>query len=383
MKKKVLFLITKATWGGAQKYVYDLATNLPGEEFEATVAYGSAGALSEELAKAGVALKQLPSLQRDVSLFSDARCFFQILAYMRATRPDIVHLNSSKAAAFGALAARFAGVRRILFTVHGWPFNEPRSMFSRLLVFLASWITALSSHRVILVSRADESQCALLPGISRKCSYIPLGLTETNAVARNDARRALLLSSDFSPGLPIDSRLKALEGKKLILTIAELTKNKGLSYGIEAVAELRRRGHTDFVYFIAGTGELRERLANEIRLFNLGDQVFLLGFIPQAAIYVEAADYFLLPSLKEGLPYVILEAAYAGVPIIASDVGGISDILRTYESCSLVPPRNPNAIANAIVALERGPAAPRGAQEKIRRAFGLPEMLRRTTALYR
>src|SRR3989338_1237091 len=123
-KKRILYVITKATHGGAQKYVYDLATclagrqaNLPRDRFEPVVAYGSPGKLAADLKSAGIATRELPSLGRDVAFVSDVKSFFDIWRTIREIKPDVVHLNSSKAAALGALAARLAGIKKIIFTV--------------------------------------------------------------------------------------------------------------------------------------------------------------------------------------------------------------------------------------------------------------------------
>src|SRR3989344_6386881 len=153
--KKVLYLITKATYGGAQRYVFDLATNLPKDAFEPIVAYGTHGKLAEDLSRANIQIVHLPSLTRDVAFLSDIKSFFEIYRCLKNMRPDVVHLNSSKAAGLGALAARMAGVRKIIFTVHGWPFKENRPYFLRFLIYLASWFTGLLSHSIIVVSKTD------------------------------------------------------------------------------------------------------------------------------------------------------------------------------------------------------------------------------------
>src|SRR4051812_46772141 len=93
-RKKLLFVITKANWGGAQRYVFDLATALPVETFDVQVAFGQKGLLAEKLAAAGVATHQIPSLGRDISVFSDIKSFFELLHMFRKEKPDIVHLNS-------------------------------------------------------------------------------------------------------------------------------------------------------------------------------------------------------------------------------------------------------------------------------------------------
>ena len=111
-KKRVLFLITKGSWGGAQRYIFDLATHLPRNEFEAFVASGNQGKLTSDLLQETIRSIQIPSLSRDVALLSDVQSFFKILRLIKKMHPEVVHLNSSKAAALGALASRFCGVPR-------------------------------------------------------------------------------------------------------------------------------------------------------------------------------------------------------------------------------------------------------------------------------
>ena len=145
-RRRVLFIITKSNWGGAQRYVYDLATALPKHEFEVQVAFGQPGRLADALARAGIETYSIAALQRDVSLVADFRSFLELWRLLRTMRPDIVHLNSSKAAGLGALAARITRVPRVVFTVHGWPFAERRNLVWRMFAFLASWKTAILSH---------------------------------------------------------------------------------------------------------------------------------------------------------------------------------------------------------------------------------------------
>ena len=133
VKKKILFVITKSNWGGAQRYVYDLATHLPKEEFEVAVAFGgtgevgaSAGLLEVRLREAGVRIIFLTTFARDIGILREFSAFFELLRTIRAENPDVLHLNSSKAGGLGALSGRIAGLRRIIFTAHGFAPNELR-----------------------------------------------------------------------------------------------------------------------------------------------------------------------------------------------------------------------------------------------------------------
>ncbi len=328
-RKKILFLITKATWGGAQRYVYDLATHLSSETYESVVAFGEPGKLAKMLSEAGIKTHGLSSLRRDVAFISDVASFFQILVCLWRVRPAVLHLNSSKAAALGALAARMLGVRRIVFTVHGWPFNEKRSEFARVMMYLVSWFTAFLSHAVIVVSKSDEAQGGKMRLLGDKIRYIPIGIDPPLFLSREEATSAL--------SLPTTSLR--------VGTIAELTPNKGLGYAIEAISILKEQG-VDLFYSIIGDGEQRAELEEIAAKFGVEDRVTFRGFISDAAKYLRAFDVFVLPSIKEGMPYVLLEAAFADLPIVTTNVVD-PDFVRRY-SIRPIEPSDPEDLAVAI-----------------------------------
>lgn len=301
--KKVLFLITKGTWGGAQRYVFDLATNVPKDRFQVVVAYGEAGKLSGDLQAEGIQTYQVHSMGRDVSPFSDIKSFWSIYKGIRKGRPDVVHLNSSKAAALGALAARLAGVKNIVFTVHGWPFGEQRNLLSKIIIWKISWLTALLSHYVICVSEYDLKLARRMPFIAKKTIRIYNGIGPMTLGSGDGIRTAFPRSA------------------KITGTIGELTKNKN------HMALIEKARHTPDMYVaIVGEGEDRTLLERKIREYGLEERVKLFGFMP-AAEALGGFDTFVLPSLKEGLPYVLLEAKAAGLPIVANRVGGVGEIL--------------------------------------------------------
>ncbi len=354
--KKVLFLITKATWGGAQRYVFDLATHL-GEEFEPFVAYGQPGKLSEDLVQAKIQTLHIKSLQRDVSFFSDIESLFAIRKCMYAVKPDVIHLNSSKAAALGALAARLCGVKKIVFTAHGWPFKEDRDPLVRALIHFLSWFTSLLSDTVIVVSKSDEEIGKRMWFIGNKIRYVPIGIESPAFMSREEATVALSISTN----------------KARIVTIAELTKNKGFGYAIEAIAELKQRG-VECEYFIIGNGELSTEIKRRAQELHVTDEVHFLGFLPGASKYLKAFDLFLLPSIKEGMPYVLLEAAFADLPIVTTSVIDPSFEER-YSFIRSVPPKQTDTLASAI-------QASIGAQAHYHEYPSLERALAATTELY-
>lgn len=373
VRKKILFVITKSNFGGAQRYVYDLATHLSHGEFEVAVACGPAqggkpGKLSHMLDSKGIPTIEVPALQRDINPVHDLRTFFTLVGLFREEKPDVVHLNSSKAAGIGALAARLAGVPRIIVTLHGLPFDEKRHVFSRVLIMLATWLTLLLSHRTITISSDTLERMRYLPFAYKKVVLLHNGIEAPEFEPPADARKAL---RSIDPTIPEDG--------PLIGTIAELHPNKDLMLAIDAIALTAAHG------VIIGDGELREKLVASAKEKNVADRVHFVGFVPDAARYLRAFDVFLLTSIKEGLPYALLEAAAAHVPIIAVDIPGVRDIVL-HEFTGLLSPRDAQAIAAALdraltdTALARSLTDEMG--RRLQKSFSFAQMLEKTAALY-
>lgn len=358
LHKRVLYLITKATWGGAQRYVYDLATHLPRDIYEPFVAFGQKGKLSNDLNAVGIKTRHLTSLGRDVAIISDVKSFFEIWRAVREIRPDIVHLNSSKAAALGALAARLAGVPKIVFTVHGWPFKEDRSPLWKMFVYKVSWFTAFLSHAVIVVSKSDETRGQRMLFVGKKVHYIPIGIEPPQFLSRDEASSALHIVATTPR----------------IVTIAELTPNKGIRYAIGAVALLKQRG-IDVSYFVISDGEECAALGALANETGVSDRVHFLGFIANAARYLKAFDVFVLPSIKEGMPYVLLEASIAHLPIITTNTVDPVFQQLAFDDMMILP-GDSAALANAIVATLKEN------RERSELFSPISAMLEKTTELY-
>ncbi|MDP3727229.1 MAG: glycosyltransferase [bacterium] len=381
-RTKILYVVTKSAWGGAQRYVFDLATRLDARQFDVLVATGGTGPLVERLREGGIRTVSLPSLARDVGLWVDARALWSLLGLYRRERPAIIHLSSSKAGGIGAAAAFLyklttrAWGTRVVFTVHGWPFNEDRPRWQRILIFLASWFSTLFHDRVIIITTADyRAAHRFIP--EEKLALIFHGIDPIDFLPRH-AARAFFGEKIGTPLAP---------DTVLIGANAELTKNKGLNYLIQSIAQLKSKiQNAKYKILIVGDGEDRLKLEAEITRHGLTERVFLLGFIPEVKRYLKGLDLFVLPSVKEGLPYAMLEAMAAGLPIVASRVGGTPDLIRDGESGLLVRPKDPLALAGAIgrVLADRGHWAGLGrkARERTLASFPMDAMLARTIALY-
>jgi glycosyltransferase involved in cell wall biosynthesis len=344
-KIKILLAITKGNWGGAQRYVYDLATNLPPERFAVSVAAGQGEELKKKLAAQNIPVFNLGALGRDIKLWSDGRTLWQLYRLLRQEQPDVLHLNSPKMGLLGGLAGRLVGIKKIVYTSHGWPYQEDRPHFAKLFLRALCWLITRLAHQTIVISRSELT--------NPRFKLIYNGLGPINFRLRDEARAQLGLNKE----------------DLVVGTIAELHKNKGLEYLPEtAGAQI----------VIIGEGEERKKLENK----NLK----LAGHLNDAARLLGAFDIFVLPSIKEGLPYVILEAGLAGLPVVASAVGGIPEIVTDGLSGFLVEPKSSAALAQALQKLltnpERRTQLGQELKTRVQTQFGLERMVRETAAVY-
>jgi glycosyltransferase involved in cell wall biosynthesis len=333
------------------------------------VAGGGDGELLKRLSASGIETASITSLGRDVHLTNEFRAFFEIWSLMRRYKPHVVHLNSSKAG-IAALAARLSGVRTILFTVHGWAWNEERPLYQKALIAVMYFFTCVLCHQIIAVSHAAAKQARFLPIRKKNVLVIHNGIGPLALLSRDEARKTLLPESTNTFWVGV---------------IAELHPIKGLPTLIEAYEHFA----PDFPrseLLVLGEGQERSRLERQIRLEGVSGTTHLLGHVENAASYLEAFDVFVLPSRSEGLPYVLLEAGRAELPVIATQVGGIPEIIEDGTTGLLVPYGDRSALTEALESLGRNEALRRELathlKEKIEQQFSLERMCRETFALY-
>lgn len=378
MRKKILFVITKSNWGGAQAYVYTLATHFKNAGDDVAVAFGgmgeagaNTGVLAERLGAADIPTIFVKSFMRDISFVREFSALGELVQVFKREKPDVVHLNSSKAGGIGAMAARIAGVRKIVFTSHGLAYDEDKSPFTRLFRWFATWATFLLTHRVILISKNTYERARQFPFCKNKMSLIYNGITAVPLIPKAEARLKLIPTGNANASW--------------IGTISEFTRNKGLSYLIEAAHILKARGHS-FELAVMGTeGDERVVLTDLIAKYKLNKEAHLLGFVPHAAQYLSAFDIFTLTSLKEGHPYVLLEAAQAKCAVVGSRIPGITDIIDT-DTGILVEPKNVEQIAQALETLMTDPkkreTLGQALATRVTERFSIEQMLAQTIEVY-
>jgi glycosyltransferase involved in cell wall biosynthesis len=164
-------------------------------------------------------------------------------------------------------------------------------------------------------------------------------------------------------------------------SIAELTKNKSLITGLRSLKE-----NPNYIYIIIGDGEELATLKNAVIELKLEHRVFFAGFVKNASRYIKAFDVFLLPSIKEGLPYVLIEAGFASVPAIASNVGGIPELVVDRHTGFLIEPQQPHQIAAALTQLQTKQMRVQMGEEYFARVSircDMEEMVKQTTRVYK
>lgn len=366
---KILYTITKANWGGAQRYVFDLALAMKREGHDVLVFCGEPGALSSRLEEEGIRVVTSNALGKRISLKKEIEAFKELYTLIQEFKPNVIHANSSKAG-LSLLAGRLLLVRRLVFTVHGFAFNEERPWHVRLLMWALYYLSFILATHIICVSHTLKHQALYMVGTRYKTRVIHNGIAPFTLADPTTARITLI------PKLP-DGRF--------VGTIAELHPIKQLDVLIRAFVQVVKEVPSATL-LILGEGEDRSRLEALIHELSLHDRVYLLGHIPNAATYLSLFEVFVLPSRSEGLGYVVLEAGLAHVPVVASRVGGIPEIISKHSLGTLVPPGNEEALAKGILRYLTDTTLAKdhadALQEYVETRFTMERMVKITSTLY-
>jgi len=328
--KKVLYIITHSHWGGAQRYVFDMASALKAAGGEPVVAFGESGELEERLALAGVKTIRLKNMKRSNNPLINLLAVFEVKKIVNQEKPDVVHVNSSNAAIAGSIGAKLAAKRpKVIFTAHGLVFTpgNPISIFKKKLYVLIHKLAAFFQDKIICVSDFDRD-VALKNKIcaAKKITVIHNGAADEEFLTKPEALAKLgLRESDFVIG-----------------SIGRLSVPKNYETLIEAIkilSDLNKIAGLKLI--IIGEGPERKKLEDIIAKNRLANLVFLPGAMPDASKILKGLDLFVLSSRFEAFPYVVLEAMLSEISIVATNVGGISEAINDGENGLLIEPKNP------------------------------------------
>lgn len=346
LKKRVLFVITQSEMGGAQRFLATLLPYLDETRYELLVAAGKDGddELMVALNSHRIPWEKLKHLRRDIMPIEDVRGVFEIRNLIERFQPQTLFLCSSKAGFVGSLAAKLSRdvSPKVVYRIGGWTFNDPWPAWQRWLWRFLERISASWKDVIIVNNQSDLNQAQRI-GIKPRNNLILIhnGL---------DPYRIALLPRDearakFMEMIPIPDKIPELT--KIVGTIANLYPSKGLEHLITAA----RRLPEDTIVCIIGDGNLRPKLEELIDKYNLSHRAFLLGRVPQASQYLPGFDTFVLPSVKEGFPWSLLEAMAAKLPVVATRVGAVPEMIEDRKNGVLVDPASADQLGREIGAI--------------------------------
>jgi glycosyltransferase involved in cell wall biosynthesis len=366
----VLEMIDKPSLGGGQTVLLALAENLDRDRFNVSVCARSGGPLEDEVRKLGLAFHPAEFRKNPSAGFGR-----ELAGILASEKIDILHTHGGVAGLFGRRAAFAARIPVVVHTLHGIHYLHYRNPVLRLAYIGLERFLSRKTSAVVCVSEADLAR-------ARKFRLAP---EDRLRLIRNGV--ALFEKYEGAARVRVlDELCVRLKFRTPVIgTVARLHRQKGVVHFIRA-AEIVVRANPSATFVVVGGGPLEKEIRGEVARRGLGDRVILAGERADALDLMSVFDLFVLPSLWEGLPLVLIEAAGMGKPIIATDIDGSREVIRDGETGLLVPPADPAALAGAILRLqEDGDLARRlaaNAKNKIPPAFALKKMVAGTEKLY-
>ena len=378
-KIKIAQVITRMDWGGSPDIARILCERLNPDKYEVWLICGETKHPSKKTEDFFGRFKDrivfVPELKRDICPVSDLAAFLRLYFLFLKHRFDIAHTHTAKAGFLGRIAARFAGVPRIIHAPHGHNFyGYFGKMFSRLVVYLERFADYFTDKTIVLTELEKNDLIAYGVSKEEKIAVVTSGLEleEYSQVKVDIAgkRREWGLNNT-------DETVVAMVGR--------LEPVKGPGYFIEA-AGLVLKEFPPVRFLIAGDGVLREKLEARAQALGIKDKVIFLGWRDDIPEILSAIDILALPSLNEAVGRIILEAACLGVPAVASRTGGVPEIVRDGATGILVSPGNARELAEGILMLlrdkEKRLAMGQAAREWVSREFSAGNMVKQIEGLY-
>jgi glycosyltransferase involved in cell wall biosynthesis len=346
---KIVHIITRLIIGGAQENTLLSCEGQHGLGHDVTLitgpGIGPEGSLLQRAQSGGYKVIVLDEMRRALRL-ADTKVFSRLIHIIREINPDVVHTHSSKAGIIGRWAARLAGARCIIHTIHGLAFTAStrstvNSVYKRLEKF-----TAPISTRIVCVADAMAQQ-SLAAGIGKAEQYVTIysGM-ETAAFTSPPVPRAEVRKSLW------------LEDRHVVVgTIARLFDLKGHEDLLQLAPDLCTK-FPDLRFLWVGDGTLREGFESQMTAMGLRDRFIITGMVPPQRVpeLTGAMDILVHPSRREGLARALPQGALAGIPVVTYDIDGNKEGLLADVSGILLRPFDVSGLGDAITRLAPDPA---------------------------
>jgi glycosyltransferase involved in cell wall biosynthesis len=359
---RIAYIITRAdAVGGASIHVRDLASHMMRRGHEVIALVGGKGPVTVQFASVGVTFHSLQHLQRAIHPWRDYLGYRELLHVLKAWKPDIVSTHTAKAGLLGRAACRSLRIP-VTYTPHGWSIGQRISAVAGPIFCMVERMAARWTDAIICVSE-QERQLALKKHVAAP---------EKLRVIHNGMR-------DIDPKFLANPAIEPVR----ICSVARFEAPKDHSTLLHALATLKS---LTWKLDLIGDGPEHESMQQLASLLKIDDRVTFHGYQQDPAAILSRAQLFVLSTRSEAFPRSILEAMRAGLPIVASNVGGVSEAILHGENGLLVPPSSPDALAGALRAVildsslrqHFGASARRDYEER----FRLDRMVDDTAAVY-
>jgi glycosyltransferase involved in cell wall biosynthesis len=403
----IVFIVTRGdSIGGAQIHVKDLAFRLAAEGDTVTVVTGSEGDMTRLLSERNIPFRIANNLVRPMHPVKDLLAILEIRGMLKELKPDLVSTHTAKAGLVGRIAARLAGVPSI-FTVHGWQFAEGIPSFQRFVVESLERFSSRLCARIITVSKYDEDfarRRGVVP--PEKMITIHNGMPDIPPRLLSAACRAEVPPAARADGGPENAAEKIETARRPAESAGDAEKTADRSAGpaspVRLVMTARFQPQKDHPTLFRALAALKDQpwtldligdgpdteacraLAEEL---GIAGRIDFAGQRLDVAERLAEADVFLLVTKWEGFPRSILEAMRAGLPVIASDVGGCKESVEEGVTGYLVPKEDPEALAERLRELTDSPdlrtRMGRAGRKSYEENFTFEAMYRKTRGVYR
>lgn len=371
-KINLLYVITKLELGGAQKQLLSLIRHLDKDKYTPFLFTSRDGLLFNEAQSiTELKLKKSKFLERPINLLKDFLALWEILRFIKKNNIDIVHTHSSKAGILGRWGARLANIKIVLHTVHGWPFNNYQPSLVRIFFILLERITAKLTTKLIVVSNYDKEK-GLNNGIGNEDKYALIRYGIDYAVFEGggeNIRKALGVNTD-----------------DLVVGMISCFKPQKCPQDFIKLTFLVKQTLPDVKFILVGDGILHSRVEKLIDTYKLRSQLILTGWRNDIPKILQALDIFVLTSLWEGLPISVLEAMASSKPVVATNTGGVAEVIVEDKTGFLVAPGDMDGMSEKLIRLLknknlRGEIA-QNIKDSLDGNFFLENMVKKTQDLY-
>ncbi len=375
---RIAHIITRMDKGGSAQNTLFTAVKLDKHKYDVSLISGNLndpqGEISRVINESGIKFMLVPNLVREISLFNDIKAFWQLYSVIKKEKFDILHTHTSKAGILGRWAGKLAGVKIIIHTPHGHVFYGYFGRIKTGLFITLERITACITDRIITLTEKGKLE-HIAYRIAGEDKFIPI-------YSGIDVQRFRDFSVDIAKekvklGINFDCQV--------IGTVTRLDPIKGNRYLIAAFKEITVEFPNVKLVIIGNGSELQQLKLQSEQLGIKGDIIFL-GTCEDIRPLVSIFDLFVLASLNEGMGRVLLEAQALGVPVVATNVGGIPEVVKDGSTGILVAAGDSALLAQAIIRMlrDKGLRQVMGKQAKswVDEKFSVDTMVAKIASLY-